>query len=98
MTLIPRNRYLKIRRQPTTEESIENMGLVLPEGYEAPKNTHEVVEILELSPDTRPSFQRGQHALVLSQMIEDIEVEGEVVSLILENHVVGILSDTDSTS
>ena len=90
-TFVPRNRYLRIQRQPTTEEAIDNLGLVLPEGYEAPKNTHEVVEIIELSPDTKPSFQRGQSALVLSQMIEDIEIEGEVISLILENHVVGIL-------
>ena len=89
-TFIPRNRYLRIQRRPTTEEVIDNLGLVLPEGYEPPKNTHEVVEIIELSPDTKPSFQRGQSALVLSQMIEDIEVEGEVISLILENHVVGI--------
>ena len=90
-TFVPRNRYLRIQRKPTTEESIENLGLVLPEGYESPKSTHEVVEIIELSPDTKPSFQRGQEALVLSQMIEDIEVGGEVISLILENHVVGIL-------
>ena len=90
-TFVPRNRYLRIQRKPTTEESIENLGLVLPEGYESPKSTHEVVKIIELSPDTKPSFQRGQEALVLSQMIEDIEVGGEVISLILENHVVGIL-------
>ena len=90
-TFVPRNRYLRIQRQPTTEETVENLGLVLPEGYESPKSTHEVVEIVELSPDTKPSFQRGQRALVLSQMIEDIEVGGEVISLILENHVVGIL-------
>ena len=90
-TFVPRNRYLRIQRRPTTEETVENLGLVLPEGYETPKSTHEVVEIIELSPDTKPSFQRGQKALVLSQMIEDIEAEGEVISLILENHIVGIL-------
>ena len=91
MRIIPRNRYLRIERPTTVEESVKDLGLILPSEYEAPKSTHEVVTIAEISPDTNPSFGQGQKVLVLAQMIEDIEVEGEIVSFILENHVVGVL-------
>jgi len=97
-TFIPRNRYLKIQRQPSVEDTVEDLGLVLPTSYEAPKSTHEVVYIVEISPDPKPSFYQGQRAVVVSQMIEDIEVEGEIVSVVLENYVIGVLSDTDSTA
>tara|TARA_R100000808_G_C2091159_1_gene111546 strand:- start:285 stop:563 length:279 start_codon:yes stop_codon:yes gene_type:complete len=87
----PRNRYLRIERQPSEEETADNLGIILPQEYQAPTQTYEVVTILELSPDSKPYYKKGQKAVVLSQMIEEVEIEDEAVILILENHIIGVL-------
>jgi hypothetical protein len=94
MKFSPCNRYLLIERnqQPNKTESL----IELPEGaFGTSSAIHERVKILAVSPGVRPPIAEGKDAIVLSHMIEQVDFGDETVYLVLENHILGLLSDTD---
>jgi len=91
MRFQPCNRYILIDRpeRPTEGESL----IELPEGFEPPTSTHELVRIKAVSCGTKPPLSQGDRAVVLSHMIEEVDFGEGKVYLVLENHVVGIVKE-----
>jgi len=91
MKFQPCNRYILIDRdnQPVESETL----IELPEGYERPKSTHELVRIKAVSCGTKPPLAQGDQVVVLSHMIEEVDFGEGKVYLVLENHIVGIVKE-----
>jgi len=89
---IPMNRHLLVQRQPRPEVELEQRVL-LPEGYEKTESRYETVEVVGTAPNCAfiDRVRAGTKIVVLSNFLEDIEVEGHNYTVILENHVMGIL-------
>ena len=89
---IPMNRHLLVQRRPKPEADLEQRVL-LPEGYKKTESRYEAVEVLNVSPNCAflDRVKQGTNIVVLSNFLEDIEIEGHNYTVILENHVMGII-------
>ena len=94
MSFQPCNRYILIERNiaPTSPASL----IELPEGsFTSNDMSHEKVYIKSVAPGVRPPIAANQHAIVLSHMIEEVSVGEETIYLVLENHILGIVTEND---
>tara|TARA_R110000824_G_C14689300_1_gene621244 strand:- start:186 stop:473 length:288 start_codon:yes stop_codon:yes gene_type:complete len=92
MNFQPCNRYILIERKisPTTPVSL----IELPEGsFTSHEPHHEKVYIKAIAPGVRPPIAADQHAIVLSHMIEEVSIDGATAYLVLENHILGIVTE-----
>ena len=91
-TCIPMNRHLLVQRRPKAEADLEQRVL-LPEGYKKTESRYETVDVISASPNCAfiDRVREGTKIVVLSNFLEDIEVEGHNYTVILENHVMGII-------
>ncbi len=87
----PCNKYVLIQRntKPRTEESI----IALPEGVFKAENAHEKVKVLAVAGDVRPPISPGKEAIVLTHMIEEVDVGDGTYYIVLANHVLGITGE-----
>jgi len=94
MSFQPCNRYILIERNispPTPASLIE-----LPEGsFTSHELSHERVYIKAVAPGVRPPIAASQHAIVLSHMIEEVSIDEETIYLVLENHILGIVTENN---
>ena len=88
MSFTPCNRYVLVRRNTASKE--ETL-IALPEGTFRTEDRYERVEIEAISSEVRPPLAAGQHVVVLSHMIEEVDFGAGPVYLVLENHVIGIV-------
>ena len=94
MNFTPCNRWILVERAPQSQQ--EDSLIELPEGVFGTKEAvHEKVKILAVASNVRPPIGEGQHAIVLSHMIEQVDFEDQTIYLVLENHILGLLSDTE---
>ena len=94
MNFQPCNRYILIERNiaPTSPASL----IELPEGsFTSNEPHHEKVYIKAVAPGVRPPIAAGQHAIVLSHMIEEVVIDEEATYLVLENHILGIVTENN---
>jgi len=92
MTFTPVNNYLSVR---TVEDNdIEDSGILLPQDYRAAESPFAVVEVLNCSGESGTLWGRGICLVVEAHMLRDIQHNGETFTVIKENHVIGILSDS----
>jgi len=92
MTFTPVNNYLAVR---TVEESgIEDSGILLPQDYRAVESPFAVVEVVNCSGENGTLWGTGLQLVVEAHMLRDIQHNGETFTVIKENHVIGILSDS----
>ena len=98
MNFTPVNNYLYVR---TVEEiDAEESGILLPQDYRSVENPFAVVEVLAQVYTSGPSacesssWMLGTQLVVEAHMLRDIEHNGETFTVIKENHVIGILSDS----
>ena len=92
MRLTPVNNYLTVR---TVEESeIEDSGILLPQDYRAVESPFAVVEVVNCSGENGTLWGAGLQLVVEAHMLRDIQHNGETFTVIKENHVIGILSDS----
>jgi len=96
-TYTPLNRYILVSRgaqqQPTQPEDDGEFKVLLPEGYKSPESTYEQVQVLDVAPNCAflDRVETGTTLIVLSQMIEEIVIGDTTHTVILENHVMGIV-------
>lgn len=90
MIFKPCNRYLLVNKR----EKESNSFIALPDDFRSP-DKYEKVKILATSTDTRPEFSVGQEVVVLSHMVEEVDFGHGTIYLVLENHVVGILKESE---
>jgi hypothetical protein len=90
MIFEPYNRHLLVERTPKDSSSF----IALPDDYRT-SDKYEKVKILSISSDVKSPLSPGQNIVVLSHMIEEVDFGHGAVYLILENHIVGILKETE---
>lgn len=89
---IPINRYLLV--ESPKEEEVSKSPILLPESPTKSLSPHSVVKLLAVSPDCEKFNGEIGHTLVVnSNMIENIKVGTDEYKVILENHVVGLISE-----
>lgn len=93
---VPMNRYLLVHRRP--KRSIESeQTVLLPEGYRKQESRFETVDVVSVAPNCAflDRVRAGSRIVVLSHFLEDIEVEGYDYTVILENHVMGVITQPE---
>ncbi len=92
MTFTPVNNYLYVR---TVEDiDTEDSGILLPQDYRAVESPFAVVEVLNCSGESGTTWGCGLQLIVEAHMLRDIQHNGETYTVIKENHVIGILTDS----
>ncbi len=93
MFLRPCNRYLVVE---TIEEDQleENPRILLPQDYKE-ANPFGVGRIISRAPDCTLEASEGEIVAFSGNMLEEVSINGENFSLLLENYVLGILSEID---
>ena len=84
----PCNRYLLVERE--IKKEVKSL-IELPEGSFTTENRFEKVKVLAISSEIRPPLCPDNNIIVPSHMIEEVDFGEEVVYLVLENHVLGIV-------
>ncbi len=88
MNFEPRNRHLLVERIEKQEE--EQVSVLVPEGY-AKVDEYTLLKVLETSPDCSKVARKSERVIVPTHLIQDVEVGGETFSIVLENHVCGVV-------
>jgi len=91
MRLTPVNNYLTVQ---TVEDETEDSGILLPQDYRAVESPFAVVEVVNCSGENGTIWGAGLQIVVEAHMLRDIEHNGETFTVIKENHVIGILTDS----
>ena len=92
MNFIPVNNYLYVRTVEDTDR--EDSGILLPQDYRAAESPFAVVEVVSCSGESGTIWSTGLQIIVEAQMLRDAQHNGETFTVIKENHVIGILSET----
>ena len=92
MIFTPVNNYLWVR--VLADNDTEESGILLPQDYRAAESPFAVVEIVNCSGESGTLWGTGLQVAVEAQMLRDIQHNGETFTVIKENHVIGILSDS----
>ena len=92
MTLTPVNNYLAVRTVEDTDT--EDSGILLPQDYRAVESPFAVVEVVNCSGENGTLWSAGLQIVVEAHMLRDIQYNGADFTVIKENHVIGILSET----
>lgn len=86
----PTNRNLLLELK--TSEQEEQKDVLLPEGFQ-PKAEFEVAKIVMAASDCNTRWKQGNFIVFPSNMLQQVEVAGNKVSLVSENYVLGYVED-----
>ena len=92
MNFTPVNNYLSVRA--VEDNDTEESGILLPQDYRSVENPFTVVEVINCSGESGTLWGAGLQLVVEAHMLRDIQHNGETFTVIKENHVIGILSDS----
>ena len=92
MNFTPVNSYLSVWSLEDTDD--DNSGILLPQDYRSVENPFAVVEVVNCSGESGTLWGTGLQLVVEAHMLRDIEHNGETFTVIKENHVIGILSES----
>ena len=92
MNFTPVNSYLSVRSVEDTDD--DNSAILLPQDYRAVDSPFAVVEVVNCSGESGTLWGTGLQLVVEAHMLRDIQHNGETFTVIKENHVIGILSDS----
>jgi len=92
MNFTPVNSYLSVRSLEETDD--DNSGILLPQDYRAVESPFAVVEVVNCSGENGTLWGTGLQIVVEAHMLRDIQHNGETYTVIKENHVIGILTDS----
>lgn len=88
----PVNRYIQISLASSEEDPGPGVVL-LPEGYKPEESQFQTAKVLNWAEDVRfaKTLQTGSKIIFDASMLEEINVENEKISVVLDNYVVGLL-------
>ena len=92
MNLSPVNNYLVVKT--IEDEDDTGITVLLPQDYRAVESPFAVVEVVGCSGESGTIWGAGLEIVVEAHMLRDIQHNGETFTVIKENHVIGILSDS----
>ena len=92
--LVPFNRHLLV--EPLSGAGEQEPSVVLVPDSVTLKPAYSLVKLLAVAPDCEKfNGSIGHTLLVNSNMVEEIEVEGNTYNIVLENHVVGLYASEE---
>ena len=83
----PINNWIHVRLQAEEEE---DSLVLLPEDYKKNENPYKVVQVIN-----GDGYEYGDMIIVPTHTIQDIEVDGETIYLVLHNHVMAFLVEEE---
>ena len=87
---IPINRYLLVEQE---EQQEENQSTILIPDIVAKMSDFSLVKLFAVAPDCEKfNGEVGQTLVVNTKMIESVKIKDEEFSIILENHVIGLVA------
>jgi co-chaperonin GroES (HSP10) len=86
----PVNRYVWIRL-PDIPENTTETGIVLPDDYKTKEERHITAVVVDAATDVRFPIASGSKVVVDKSMVEEINVNNELFTLVLDNYILGTL-------
>lgn len=89
--LSPRNRYILVEDKEQAVE--EERSFVLPAGYKQDIVYHKVMRVIE---DSNGKYEPESLILVPTNVLEEIEIEGQKHYLVTENYVIAVVTEMEN--
>lgn len=88
----PVNRYVLVQL-PNTLENTTDSGIVLPADFKPEEARHVVATVTAWSADVRfaDRLYAGSKVVVDKSMIEEIMINNQPISVVLDNYIIGIV-------
>ena len=80
-----------VERVENNEE--EQTDILLPEGYRQ-VDEYTLLRVLATSPDCALTARKGEKVVAPTHLIQDINIGEQNFSIVLENHICGVLYNT----
>jgi len=94
MRFTPVNNYLYVKAVEEATEETPDSQILLPQEYRSVESPFAVVEIVNCAGESGTLWGTGLRVVVEARMLQDIPHKGKTFTVIKENHVIGILSDS----
>tara|TARA_Y100001973_G_C5085180_1_gene274481 strand:+ start:207 stop:488 length:282 start_codon:yes stop_codon:yes gene_type:complete len=90
----PVNRYIQVKISKP-EQDLDEYGIILPDDYNPKEEKYIVADVVSCATDIRFDFETVEDKkIVIDQsMIEEITINNETISIILDNYVVGLVEE-----
>ena len=94
MNFIPLNRYIEIEVEPTKPPQTET-GILLPSDFKVNEARHACVKVKSWDSEVRfaESLSENSYLIVDKSMVEDVNVNGKTINLVLDNYVLGLFTE-----
>ncbi len=91
MNFKPLNRYIEIEVEPNKPPQTET-GILLPNDYKVDEARHACVKVRSWDSEVRfaDSLTKNTWLIVDKSMIEEVNVRGNTLNLVLDNYVLGL--------
>jgi len=90
MKFEPRNRHLLVEK---IEREKKEINVLVPEGYKKVEE-YTLLRVVTTSPDCAITARKGEKVVVPTHLIQDVEIGEESFSIVLENHICGVIYNT----
>ena len=93
MNFKPLNRYIEIEVQAKTPPQTSS-GILLPDDFKVEEARHACVKVKSWDSEVRfaDSLNENSWLLVDKSMIEEVNVRGNTINLVLDNYVLGLFT------
>ncbi len=92
MVLKPVNRYVWVSVS-TLQENTTESGIVLPDDFKPEQEKFGTAKVIRAADDTRFPLQGGAMVIVDKSMVEEINVNNQLFTVVQDNYILGILSE-----
>ena len=93
MSFKPVNRYIEIEVQPK-EQPQTDTGILLPSDFKIEEARHACVKVKSWDAEVRFSDSLNENSWIVvdKSMIEEVNVRGNTINLVLDNYVLGLFT------
>ena len=93
MSFTPVNRYIQIQVQPNKQPQTDS-GILLPSDFKAEEARHACVQVVAWDKEVRfaEKLNEGDWLIVDKSMVEEVNVRGNTINLVLDNYVLGLFT------
>ena len=93
MNFKPLNRYIEIDVQPSKQPQTDS-GILLTEDFKINEARHACVKVKSWDSEVRfaDSLDENSWIVVDKSMIEEVNVRGNTINLVLDNYVLGLFT------
>jgi co-chaperonin GroES (HSP10) len=94
MNFKPLNRYIEIETQPAESPQTQS-GILLPCDFKTQEALHACVKVKAWDSEVRfaDSLNKNSWMVVDKSMIQEVSVQGATINLILDNYVLGLITE-----